>query len=44
MEAKAGTLPEADLLLSTEDSIDYKASATDRLLEGLSGLLMDRDK
>lgn len=44
MEAKAGTLPEADLLLSTEDSIDYEASATDRLLEGLSGLLMDRDK
>ena len=44
MEAKAGTLPEADLLLSTEDSIDYEASATDRLLDGLSGLLMDRDK
>ena len=44
MEAKAGTLPEADLLLSTEDSIDYEASATDRILEGLSGLLMDRDK
>ncbi len=44
LEEKAGTIPEADVLLSAEDSIDYEASTSDQILEGLRNFLVDRDK
>ncbi|MBQ8063882.1 MAG: hypothetical protein IJ230_08105, partial [Clostridia bacterium] len=37
-------LPEADVLLSADDSIDYEASTGDRILEVLTHLLMNREQ
>lgn len=37
------SLPEADVLLSPNDAIDYEASATDQILVFLRDLLMPRD-
>ena len=41
--AHAGDLPQADVLLSASDSIDYEPSATDQILVVLSELLASHD-